>query len=311
MFCSTIIATIARPTLTRSVLSVLEQRFEQDEFEVIVVNDSGQALPSADWQHSPHVRILDTGQRERSVARNAGASIARGRYLHFLDDDDWLESHALQTWWELAGRSDAAWLYSSTQLVNRDGRALIQLHHGLQGNCFLQVLAGEWIPLQASVIRAEVFFNLGGFHPLLAGPEDVDLLRRVALHYDLAGVETVVANVIMGQSGSTTDYEAHAGHSRRARERILDDPAAFPRLRSAAQDAYGHGRIARAYLTSAVWNARHGRPLAAAGRAWTGVRGALRAGRHLLSPPFWQAVARPYHNETFARGQRQAAQVAT
>src|SRR5690606_12610273 len=214
MFCSTIIATIARPTLTRSVLSVLEQRFEQDEFEVIVVNDSGQALPSADWQHSPHVRILDTGQRERSVARNAGASIARGRYLHFLDDDDWLESHALQTWRELAGRSDAAWLYSSTQLVNRDGRALIQLHHGLQGNCFLQVLAGEWIPLQASVIRAEVFFNLGGFHPLLAGPEDVDLLRRVALHYDPAGVGTGGANVVTGQSRTADGVAGPAGRKR-------------------------------------------------------------------------------------------------
>jgi glycosyltransferase involved in cell wall biosynthesis len=44
MFCSVIIPTIGRTTLDRAILSVLNQDFSQDEFEVIVVNDSGQTL---------------------------------------------------------------------------------------------------------------------------------------------------------------------------------------------------------------------------------------------------------------------------
>jgi len=58
--------------------------FTADDFEVIIVNDSGQPLPEADWQKSKRVRIINTNRRERSVARNAGAAIARGRYLHFF-----------------------------------------------------------------------------------------------------------------------------------------------------------------------------------------------------------------------------------
>lgn len=55
-----------------------------------MVNDSGRSLPYMDWQNSPHVQIIEANQHERSVARNTGAAIARGIYLHFLDDDDWM-----------------------------------------------------------------------------------------------------------------------------------------------------------------------------------------------------------------------------
>ena len=41
MFLSTVIATIGRPTLRRSVESLLSQQVAPDDYEVIVVNDSG------------------------------------------------------------------------------------------------------------------------------------------------------------------------------------------------------------------------------------------------------------------------------
>src|SRR5258706_4760557 len=97
MFCSTIMPTIGRPSVARSVQSVLDQSLTPGDFEVIVVNDSGRPLPAGDWQASPRVRQIDIQRRGQSVARNAGAAIARGRYLHFLDDDDWLLPGALAT----------------------------------------------------------------------------------------------------------------------------------------------------------------------------------------------------------------------
>src|SRR6185503_20285902 len=102
MFCSTVIATIGRPTLKGAVTSLLEQAFTVDDFEIIVVNDSGRPLPDEAWQASPKVKIIETNRRERSVARNTGAALATGRYLHFLDDDDWLFPNALQTFWNLS-----------------------------------------------------------------------------------------------------------------------------------------------------------------------------------------------------------------
>ena len=170
MFCTTIIPTIGRPELSRAIFSVLGQEFTADSFEIIVVNDSGNTLPVADWQNSPHVKMLATTQRERSIARNTGAAIAKGRYLHFLDDDDWLLPGALQAFWELVQRQPkTAWLYGGTQLVNRSEEPIIQLNHDIQGNCFVQVMAGEWIPLQSSIIRSSDFFEVGGLIRLSLG----------------------------------------------------------------------------------------------------------------------------------------------
>ncbi len=60
MYCSTIIPTIARPTLARAVNSVLSQDFPADEFEVIVINDSGRPLSAEVWQESDQVKVLTT-----------------------------------------------------------------------------------------------------------------------------------------------------------------------------------------------------------------------------------------------------------
>lgn len=77
VFSSTVIPTVGRSTLRRAVCSVLDQAFTVADFEVIVVNDSGRPLPDDNWQHSERVQLINTNRRERSVARNTGAALAK------------------------------------------------------------------------------------------------------------------------------------------------------------------------------------------------------------------------------------------
>jgi glycosyltransferase involved in cell wall biosynthesis len=306
MFCSTVIPTIGRPTLARAVESVLGQSLDTGEFEVIVVNDSGAPLPAAEWQRSPRVRVIETCRRERSVARNTGAAVAQGRYLHFLDDDDRLAPDALQHLRSVTGSSAAAWVYGHSELVDAHGTAILVLRHTWRGNCFVQALAGEWIPLQASLIDAHTFFAVGGFNPRIAGPEDVDLLRRVTLRGSIAGTSNVVAHITWRTEASTTDYVHHPSRSRWAREGILNQPRALARMRASAGSSYWQGRIVRAYATSVVWNLRQHRYLMAASRAAFGLAAVTLATPHALSSSFWRAVARPHASATFAAGLREA-----
>jgi glycosyltransferase involved in cell wall biosynthesis len=159
IFVSTVIPTIGRPSLARAIESVLSQTLTAATFEVIVVNDSGRALSEARWQHAPQVQVVSTNRRERSVARNTGAAIARGKYLHFLDDDDWLAPEAFSDFWNARPDETVGWFYGVTQLVDRRDVPLIQLHHGLEGDGFLPVMAGEWIPLQSSLIASDAFLR--------------------------------------------------------------------------------------------------------------------------------------------------------
>src|SRR3970282_3033927 len=86
------------PMIGEAVESVLAQSFK--DFELIVVDDGssdGSAENIKAWGHD--IRIVVQSPRGVSAARNYGASVARGRYLAFLDSDDlWLaEKLAVQT----------------------------------------------------------------------------------------------------------------------------------------------------------------------------------------------------------------------
>jgi glycosyltransferase involved in cell wall biosynthesis len=302
MFCSTVIPTIGRSTLSRAVCSVLDQEFTREDFEVIVVNDSGMSLREEGWQRSRRVRIIDTNRRERSVARNVGAAIAKGAYLHFLDDDDWMLAGAFESLWQLANTNPAAWLYGGYRLVDSQGNLIEDCYPDDSGNCFIRFVAGEWLPLQVSFIKTKVFFRIGGFASLFSlsgGDEDVDLSRQISLDYDIAGTRNLVAEIRVGHDSSTTDYANLSVQSRVSREKALDAPGAFARLRDSASSRpadsrYWQGRVAWAYLTSVIWNLQQKRFFTSASRMTYGLTGIILAGSSIFSPSFWRGATRPH-----------------
>jgi len=304
MFCSTVIPTVNRPTLSRAVHSILDQEFKDADFEVIVVNDSGQPLPDMDWQQSPRVRVITTHRRERSVARNAGAAIARGRYLHFLDDDDRMLPGAFQSFWKLAEVSQSPWLYGAHRLVDNAGNILEECHPDESGNCLIRFIAGEWLPIGTFLVEACAFFAVGAFDPLESLSEDVDLSRRLSLNMDIVGTSELVADICVGVQESTTDYTGLQRKNRRLREKVLSGPGAFARLRASAVTrtadvGYWHGRIVWTYLASALWNLRRRRLLTAVSRGVHGVASFAMAARHTLAANFWRGATRPHLTRGF------------
>ncbi len=296
MFCSVVIPTIGRATLERTVQSVLAQDAAAVGFEVIVVNDSGRPLPEAAWQRADSVRLITTYRRERSVARNTGAALAKGEYLCFLDDDDWLLPGALEALRSLAqGAPQAAWLYGGIRIVGDNGNPLGEVNSGLEGNCFIQILGGAWAPIQASIIRSKVFFETGGFDPSIGVGQDLDLCRRVALRADFANTAANVACLQRGTAWRTsTVYRGAPDDSRRSRDAVLNEPGVFQRWRqssrSASGPAYWYGRLLRVYLSTLRVNLRLLRLFTASSRAMFGVLVCWEAGRRLFSRSFWAGV---------------------
>lgn len=256
IFISYIIPTIGRSSLDIAVNSVLCQDFAQAQFEVIVVNDSGRPLPKASWHASPRVRIINTNKCERSFARNSGAAIAKGKYLAFLDDDDWILPGALDAFWRLANeKPDAAWLYGGIRIVDEHQGILAELNSGLSGNCFAQIVGGAWAPIQASWIRAQAFFEIGGYSPFICGTEDEDLCRRTAYYGDFANTPQVVACLFRGQSWNTsTNYNRAPEDTKYSRNLVLSKRNAFQRLKASADSSYWRGRLLRVYLSTVEWN---------------------------------------------------------
>lgn len=297
---SYIIPTIGRPSLDTAVQSVLSQNFSPGQVEIIVVNDSGQPLPAADWHASQRVKIVNTNKCERSFARNCGAAVARGMYLAFLDDDDWILPGALGHFWRLAEKHPRAlWLYGGIRIVDEQGRALAEINSRLSGACFSQIMGGSWAPLQSSVIQAQAFFAAGGFNPLICGTEDEDLCRRIAYMGEFANTPEVVACLFRGATWSTsTNYLRAPEDTKYSRDLILSKPAAVRRLVSSAGSAYWHGRNLRVCLSTLPWNLRRKRAFTAISRLISCFVVFIAALRHIFSREYWAGVRADHVPET-------------
>lgn len=292
VFFSYIIPTIGRASLDRAVQSVLTQHVSHADFEIIVVNDSGNPLPAVDWMVSPRVTIIHTNKCERSFARNSGAAVARGRYLAFLDDDDWILPGALENFWQLANQfPNAAWLYGGIRIVDEHHSTLAEINSGLNGNCFAQIMGGAWAPIQSSMVQARAFFDSGGFNPLMPVNQDEDLCRRIVYSGKIANTPNMIACLYRGQVWqTTTNYRQGAGAIKNSRDLILYQPMVFNRLISSADSSYWYGRILRVYLSTIPWNIRQKRFFTALSRIFYTLAFFIRSIRHALSVEYWQGV---------------------
>ncbi|HSM70185.1 MAG TPA: glycosyltransferase [Anaerolineales bacterium] len=295
-FFSYIIPTIGRASLGTAVQSVLSQEFSRADFEIIVVNDSGTPLAKTEWRDSPRVKVLDTNKSERSFARNSGAAVARGKYLAFLDDDDWILPDALKNFWEIVNEHPhAVWLYGGIRIVDEQRRTLAEINSGLNGNCFAQIMGGAWAPIQASMIQAQTFFEMGGFSPFICGTEDEDLCRRTAYQGEFANTSQVVACLFRGQTWSTsTNYLRASKDTKYSRDLILSKPGVLQRFMSSAKNSYWQGRALRVYLSTVAWNLKKKNLLTALSRFLHSLVLVSVSARHIPSRDYWDGF-RAHH----------------
>ncbi len=86
------------PWLTCCLDNLLNQT--TDIFEIICINDGStdnslQILEQYAADNS-RIRIINQPNRGVSAARNAGLAAARGKYIIFIDSDDWIEPHTIK-----------------------------------------------------------------------------------------------------------------------------------------------------------------------------------------------------------------------
>jgi glycosyltransferase involved in cell wall biosynthesis len=294
-FFSVIIPTVGRTSLTRAVVSVLNQKTDCT-FEVIVANDTGKVLNYAAWHDDPRVKIIETNRVERSLARNRGAAAAEGTYFIFLDDDDWLLPHALDSFFR--DGSNQKWLLGDCQIVTRNGTVLETVQFEVEGNCAVQAMTGEWLPFQSMCIHRELFFELKGFPPLNLG-EDREFAGRLALHADLKRIHVPLACVTRDGIPSTTVYTpALTERYWEVRDALLDAPHTFARLQDSACDAYWRGRLVRLYFNATVmhWKRKHlGMTIS---RAWRSLNALLTIDAVQNVPLFWRGVLKTHTTRT-------------
>ncbi|MGH9027246.1 MAG: glycosyltransferase family 2 protein [Acidimicrobiia bacterium] len=174
---SVIVPTFNRARLLpRAIQSVLDQRF--DDFELIVVDDgSTDSTPDVVTRLSDaRLHYLRQENQGLSVARNTGASAARGEWLAFLDDDD----QALTDWlgnFHRGSAPDVGMVCCGFTVTDEQGNAvrsvapreLGEVHDNQVG----QLIAG------AFAVRRRLFEAVHGYAPGLKSTHSTELALRL------------------------------------------------------------------------------------------------------------------------------------
>lgn len=100
--------------LDTCIKSVLNQTYQ--DFELILVDDGSKDSSGRICDEYAHkdarIQVIHKPNAGVSAARNAGLDIAKGRYICFVDSDDWIDSRYLQVVLESIGNFDILFIGS-------------------------------------------------------------------------------------------------------------------------------------------------------------------------------------------------------
>ena len=114
--------------LDRCVQSILDQSF--DNLEVILIDDgSPDRCPAMcdEWaKRDSRITVLHQKNGGASSARNAGLRVAQGKYIGFVDSDDWIEPGMYGSMYELITTNDADMVICEMQRKEKKNKSMAE-----------------------------------------------------------------------------------------------------------------------------------------------------------------------------------------
>ncbi len=170
--------------IARAVESVFAQGF--CDFELIVVDDgSTDGTGAVLSRYGDALRVLPKANGGLSSARNAGIRAARGRYVAFLDADDWWLADKLERQVALMrSRPELAFCSTAARIEGPGGEALGEWRCRGDTDAALEAIfaVNAFVAGSGSAVlaRRDAFDRAGGFDESLRSLEDIDMWMRLA-----------------------------------------------------------------------------------------------------------------------------------
>ena len=226
--------------LEQAIESVLTQSYS--DFEIIVVDD-GSTDDTAEVvrPYSP-VRYIYQENSGLSAARNTGLRHSRGEFLVFLDADDRLLPHAVETGVGcIREHPECAFVSGHCRVINATGAILSSPRQlRVEREHYLTLLRGGtyiWCP--ATVLyQRRVFDLVHGFDPKLNPAADYDLYLRITRDFPVYSHGHVIAEYRQHSSNMSRD----TSKMERAALAAHDAQWNFVKANSHFREAYDAGR---------------------------------------------------------------------
>lgn len=147
----------ASNTISGTLKSIEAQVFR--DFELVIVNDGSTdntlKILNEFKNKFSNYKIISQENHGVAASRNAGISVARGKYIAFLDaDDEWRKEKLFQHWKLLTENTECIITYTDVAVIDSDGRELLTKVIKPSLSLFDQ-LCYNHITLSSSVVKRE------------------------------------------------------------------------------------------------------------------------------------------------------------
>lgn len=188
---SVIIPTYGRSDcLERAIKSVLMQTYSN--IEVIVVDDNGlrteqqkkTELILHSYRNQTNIRYIPHEiNKGGCAARNTGVKYSKGKYVAFLDDDDWYLPKYVQNMVKVMREEDTRSVYMPYAYCDINNKVICPkketINHRLSGRIFNQVLAGKCSISIFFIAERTLMKEIGYFDEELKGFQDADVWFKI------------------------------------------------------------------------------------------------------------------------------------
>ncbi len=200
---SVLVRTCGRPQVLKTALNSIRSQTYPNIQVVIVEDGKSTAKRMLDVEYADLNYVYEaTGTKQgRSKVGNRAMQLAEGKYLNFLDDDDYFLPEHISTLVNAAMRGPERAVYSVARedqiLPGRGGvtaprvkRSVIRFRQPFHR---LLLYTMNYIPIQSMLFERSLFAELGGFDEALDTLEDWDLWVRYSTAEDFGFVNKVTS----------------------------------------------------------------------------------------------------------------------
>lgn len=187
-----------RKTLKDSLNSVFNATIDHNP-QIIIIKQTDDLL---DFRVSRRVEIINCNYSTAPEKRNLGLSHAKSKYIHFLDDDDFLNKNFYKIMLKrLAIDTNAIGIACSVAIVNKNKKVLAINNKGNLICKYKNLLLSNKIGTTSSVILKSQYIRNNSFRCGLNARQDFELWLRLLkkhknMHFDL------IPNILLSYSSS-------------------------------------------------------------------------------------------------------------